>query len=211
MKCLIACLCVMALAALPAGASANTGSEVASPEPIVIAYIPEHLQQRIPDHQHRSQSSPTLPWGTEVEQVADASGGLQWDMWAPEPEPIQQPEFEVQHVPPTPEEEPWRRKRNTKGPRVFLISMAALTAAGGVVMGAGVAAQVRRPVSWFEKHPGMSAAQAGLTLAVAGGVGMIIGGAILGARKRQLRKSQREDYATLRVGPLHVTGIERTP
>ena len=91
MKCLIASLCVMALAALPAGASANSGSEVASAKRIVIAYLPERLQLRVPGSQRQYQNSPTLPRGTEVEQVADASGGLEWDMRAPEPTTIQQP------------------------------------------------------------------------------------------------------------------------
>jgi hypothetical protein len=62
MKCLIASLCVIALAALPAAASANAAGEAVSTKPIVIAYIPEHLQQRIPGHQHKpSKSEVQLP------------------------------------------------------------------------------------------------------------------------------------------------------
>jgi hypothetical protein len=132
MKCLIASLCVMALAALPAGASANSGSEAASPKRILIAYIPEHLQLRVPGPQHQYRSSPTLPRGTEVEQVADSSGGLQWDMWAPEPTPSQQPKFEVEYVPPTPEEEEaQRRKRNIA--IGVVVPVVVLFVAGGVI------------------------------------------------------------------------------
>ena len=210
MKWLLTGLCIIAVAPAPVAASANVECEGESADRIVIAYIPEHLQLRVPGQTDERHTSPTLPQGVGVQPVADASGGLEWDMWAPEPKAAaQQPKFEVEYVPPTADA---RTKTDAlKGPRAFLISMAALTAAGGVVMGAGVAAQVRRPVSAFEKHPGMSAAQAGLTLAAAGAVGMIIGGAILHVRKRQLRNSQRDDYATLSVGPLHVTGIEGAP
>ena len=109
MKCLIASLCVMALAALPTGASANTGSEAASAKPIVIAYIPEHLQLRVPWQTDEHRTSPTLPQGDRVQPVADASGGLQWDMW--EPTPTQQPKFEVEYVPPTPERTEQQRRR----------------------------------------------------------------------------------------------------
>jgi hypothetical protein len=57
----------MALAALPTGASANTEGEAASPEPIVIAYIPEHLERRIPGFRQSEAamdglSSNTEPW-----------------------------------------------------------------------------------------------------------------------------------------------------
>ena len=113
-----------------------------------------------------------------------------------------------------------RREANAriKGPRAGLISMAALTVVGGVMIGAGLAAAARRPLepapslsTLVTFHPGELAAMAGGFLAVAGGVGMVVAGPILGARKRQLRRSQREDYATLRAGPLHLTGIKRTP
>jgi hypothetical protein len=100
MKCLIASLCVMALAALPAGASANTGSEVVSAKRIVIAYIPEHLQLRVPGHLHEHQTIPTLPRGTDVQQVADASGGLSSDIRPLEPSTTQQPKLEVEYVRP---------------------------------------------------------------------------------------------------------------
>ncbi len=46
MRCLIASLCVMGLAALPAAASANTEGEAMSPEPIVIAYIRVRVKYR---------------------------------------------------------------------------------------------------------------------------------------------------------------------
>jgi hypothetical protein len=102
-----------------------------------------------------------------------------------------------------------------KRTRAGLISMAALTAAGGAMIGAGLAAAARRPrepsgsLSSFSFHPGESAAIAGGFLAVAGGIGMAVTGPLLGVRKRQLRKSQQEDHATLRAGPLRLTSIER--
>jgi hypothetical protein len=136
MKCLIASLCVMALAALPARASANTGSEAASAKRIVIAYIPEHLQLRVPGPQHQYQSSPTLPRGTEVEQVADTSGGLEWDMWAPEPTTTQQPKFEVEYVPPTPaqaaREKRVRKRKIAIGVTVPVVIIGAI--AGGILI-----------------------------------------------------------------------------
>jgi hypothetical protein len=122
----------MALAALPAGASANSGSEVASAKRIVIAYIPEHLQLRVQGQTDERHTSPTLPQGARVQPVADSSGGLQWDMWAPEPTPSQQPKFEVEYVPPTPEEEEaQRRKRNIA--IGVVVPVVVLFVAGGVI------------------------------------------------------------------------------
>jgi hypothetical protein len=71
MRWLVTGLCVIALAISPAAASANTEGEAMSPEPIVIAYIPEHLQHRVPGHQHKHQAAPKSP-----SEGASAESGL---------------------------------------------------------------------------------------------------------------------------------------
>ena len=60
MRCLLLSLCVVAIAVSPAAASANTKGEAVSTKPIVIAYIPEHLQHRVPGHQHKHQANVPL-------------------------------------------------------------------------------------------------------------------------------------------------------
>ena len=63
MKYLLTSLCVISVAALPAAASANAERDTASSKPIVIAYIPEYLQHRVPGHQHEPPESETPePW-----------------------------------------------------------------------------------------------------------------------------------------------------
>jgi hypothetical protein len=66
--------------------------------------IPERLQLRVPGHPHKTQTNPRLPQETEVQQMADASDGLEWDLWAPEPGTSQQPKFEVEHATPSTEQ-----------------------------------------------------------------------------------------------------------
>jgi hypothetical protein len=69
MKRLLVSFCVVAIATFPTASGANMESEAASAEPIVIAYIPEHLQDRVPGHQHAHQTSPELELqGTTLEQ-----------------------------------------------------------------------------------------------------------------------------------------------
>jgi hypothetical protein len=57
---------------LPTAASANAGSEAVSAKPIVIAYIPEHVQQRVPGHQH--QHKPQATYSTD--EVLSEKEGL---------------------------------------------------------------------------------------------------------------------------------------
>ena len=57
MKWLLTGLCIIAIATTPVAASANVEGEAKPAEPIVIAYIPEHLQHRVPGHQHKHQAS----------------------------------------------------------------------------------------------------------------------------------------------------------
>ena len=142
MKWLLTGLCIVAVATSPAAASANTESEAVSAKPIVIAYIPEYLQLRVPRQLHEHQTIPTLPRGTNVQQVADASGGLQWDMWAPEPTATQQPKFEVEYVQPTPEEAA-RQKRVRK--RNIAIGVVVPLVVVGVAVGVAV------PVVWARR------------------------------------------------------------
>jgi hypothetical protein len=154
MRWLITGLCVVAVAALPASASANTEGEAASAGPIVIGYIPQHLQQRVPGRQYKHQASEPLPRESALHEA----------------------------------------RLRVKRTRAGLISMAALTAAGGVMIGAGLAAAARRPLepsgslSSIQFHPGDWAAAAGGLFAIAGGIGMVVTGPLLGVRKRQLRK-----------------------
>ena len=76
---------------------------------MTLGSVPEHLQLRVPGHPHERQTNPRLPQETEVQQMADASDGLEWDMWSPEPGTSQQPKFEVEHA--TPSTEQRKRKR----------------------------------------------------------------------------------------------------
>jgi hypothetical protein len=61
MKWLLTGLCVIAIATTPVAASANVEGEAESADRIVIAYIPEHLQHRVPGHQHKHQAAPKSP------------------------------------------------------------------------------------------------------------------------------------------------------
>ncbi len=60
---LIASLCAISGAASPTAASAKAGSEAVSAKPIVIAYLPAYVQQRVPghQHQHKLQATPYRP------------------------------------------------------------------------------------------------------------------------------------------------------
>ena len=69
------------------------------------------------------------------------------------------------------------------------------------MMGAGVAAARRRPLEspgLVEFHPGAVAATVGAILAAAGAIGMIVTGATLGSRNRQLRKLEQARDGTSR-------------
>ena len=57
MRWLLTGLCAIAVTTSPAAASADVASEAVSTKPVVIAYIPEHLQHRVPGHQHEHQAS----------------------------------------------------------------------------------------------------------------------------------------------------------
>jgi hypothetical protein len=81
MKWLLAGLCIIAVATTPAEASANTEGEAMSPEPIVIAYIPEHLQHRVPGHQHDVDPVSAQPVSVEP---PTSEGLVQTEWWEEE-------------------------------------------------------------------------------------------------------------------------------
>jgi hypothetical protein len=164
----------MALAALPSGASANTGDEAASTKRIFIAYIPQHLQKRIPGHQITHQAPAPAERIEEPESSSDPPG-----------------------------------VRNAK--IGIWISSTGILAGSLVLLGGASVPDVSIGGSGGSTSSNDNVVYAGAAIMGASALSLVALGILLGVRKRQLRKSQWEDYATLRVGPLHVTGIERLP
>ena len=64
MRYLVSVACMLAVVALPQGVSAKSSDEAKPPEPIRVAYIPEHLQRRMPQYRHKE--PPSLEYKTET-------------------------------------------------------------------------------------------------------------------------------------------------
>jgi hypothetical protein len=89
-------------------------------------------------------------------------------------------------------------KLRVKRAKIGLWSTAGASVLGGVIIGAWVSCEARDEPADEDLLACGGALLSGVAVGFSGAVGMIVTGALLGARKRKLRRLEDADYATSR-------------